>query len=193
MEQLADEILMQHYGKGDVQAFNVLYMRHNKSVYRYFTRQCSSVAHAEELYQEVWNKLIKARERYQPSSQFSTYLYRIAHNELIDYYRRNATEKKIVTPHNDSDATHDDTVDNVQLNAVDILHTEKQIQQLKACLQQLPRDQKEAFLLKHEASLTLPEIAQLLDEPSEGIKSRIRYAINKLKHCLSHKMGNTHE
>ncbi|MBQ4832108.1 sigma-70 family RNA polymerase sigma factor [Pseudoalteromonas sp. MMG010] len=193
MNNLADEILMQHYIQGDMNAFNVLYMRHKNSLYRYFTRQCASVALAEELFQQVWVKLINARHRYKVSSKFSTYLYHIAHNELVDYYRRQSTENKVMQSSSAQLIDHDDTAEQDLLTPDDVLHQQHKVQQLKQCLEQLPRDQKEAFLLKHEASLTLSEIGHLLSEPNEGIKSRIRYALSKLKHCLSSKIGGNDE
>ncbi|MBB1424572.1 hypothetical protein H5200_22075 [Pseudoalteromonas sp. SG43-7] len=61
------------------------------------------------------------------------------------------------------------------------------------CLAQLPREQKEAFLLKHEADFTLKEIAELVVETTENIKSRIRYALAKLKQCIKYKMETNNE
>ena len=168
MTELADEQLMLSYGQGDVQSFSQLYTRHKNSLYRYFLRQCASPQVAEELYQEVWNKLIKARSQYQASAKFTTWLYRIAHNELIDHYRRTGTQNKW-------------------------LDEDNQAKQLKVCLAQLPREQKEAFLLKHEAGFTLKEIAELVAETTENIKSRIRYAQAKLKQCIRYKMETSNE
>ncbi|WP_037071964.1 sigma-70 family RNA polymerase sigma factor [Psychromonas arctica] len=222
MTGIADEILMLQYAQGDVQAFSELYFRHKNSLYRYFLRQTATPELAEELYQDVWNKLIEASPSYQAESKFSTWLYRIAHNELIDHYRRHASEKKVflasieqvqekgqahsVRHHcnrevhnNDNDEQGVEDVkagflaDKNQPNVDDELESKQQAVQLKWCLQQLPREQKEAFLLKHESGFTLNEIAQLVGETSENIKSRIRYSINKLKHCVKHNMGKFYE
>lgn len=200
MKRIADETLMLQYAQGDIQAFTALYTRHKNSLYRYFLRQCTTPELAEELYQEVWNKLINARINYQMSSKFTTWLYRIARNELIDYYRRHATQQKVISTHFE---LIDDAVDNnlethiltvhQQLSLYQQLHLSQQAKQLKRCLKQLPRQQKEAFLLKHEAGFTLNEIAKLVGESNEAVKSRIRYGLNKLKHCLMHKMEKKHE
>lgn len=194
MTKIVDESLMLQYAQGDVQAFTDLYTRHKDSLYRYFLRQSATPELAEELYQNVWNKLIKARSTYQVSSKFTTWLYRIAHNELIDHYRRNTTENKVIALNVEdkeievpNETGH--LADLQQKTIDEQLHLSQQASHLRWCLKQLPRQQKEAFLLKHESGFTLNEIAKLVGESSEGVKSRIRYGINKLKHCLMHKMG----
>lgn len=196
MTEIVDENLMLQYAQGDVHAFTALYTRHKDSLYRYFLRQSATPELAEELYQNVWNKLIKARSTYQVSSKFTTWLYRIAHNELIDHYRRHSTENKVIALNvedkeaevpNETEVGH--LADLQQKNIDEQLHLSQQASHLRWCLKQLPRQQKEAFLLKHESGFTLNEIAKLVGESSEGVKSRIRYGINKLKHCLMHKMG----
>ena len=192
MTELADEQLMLSYGQGDVQAFSQLYTRHKNSLYRYFLRQCASPQVAEELYQEVWNKLIKARSQYQASAKFTTWLYRIAHNELIDHYRRTGTQSKWLDEDNQNIETAAFADHNNQSDA-EKLEQAQQAKQLKVCLAQLPREQKEAFLLKHEAGFTLKEIAELVAETTENIKSRIRYAQAKLKQCIRYKMETSNE
>ncbi|WP_025562268.1 sigma-70 family RNA polymerase sigma factor [Psychromonas sp. SP041] len=196
MTEIVDESLMLQYAQGDIQAFTDLYTRHKDSLYRYFLRQSATPELAEELYQNVWSKLIKARSTYQVSSKFTTWLYRIAHNELIDHYRRNTTENKVIALNVEdkrTEATNEAEVghlaDQQQKTIDEQLHLSQQASHLRWCLKQLPRQQKEAFLLKHESGFTLNEIAKLVGESSEGVKSRIRYGINKLKHCLMHKMG----
>ena len=82
-----DEELMNRYRDGDAHAFEVLYTRHKGPLYRYLLRQCGAAALAEELFQDVWMKLIRARERYEARAKFTTYLYHLAHNRLIDHYR----------------------------------------------------------------------------------------------------------
>ena len=84
----SDEALMLRYAKGDASAFEELYMRHKAPVFRYMLKLCHNEAVAEELFQEVWMKLINARENYVVSAKFTTYLYRLAHNHFIDYYRK---------------------------------------------------------------------------------------------------------
>src|SRR5260221_6228307 len=98
-DEPSDEALMLRYCEGDADAFAVLYGRHKGSLYRYFLRQCDGAAVAEELFQDVWFNLIRARTQYTVQAKFSTYLYRLAHNRLVDYYRRQSAA--LVTAWND--------------------------------------------------------------------------------------------
>ena len=84
-----DSALMLRYKDGDVAAFELLYRRHNDSLYRYLLRLSLNRDTAEDVFQDVWGKIIKARHRYRPTAKFSTFLYRVAHNCFIDYVRKN--------------------------------------------------------------------------------------------------------
>src|SRR5262245_13216779 len=83
----ADEELMLAYGGGDAGAFEALYRRHRGTLYRFLLRQVRETATAEELFQDVWMRVIDSRERYQPRAKFTSWVYAIAHNRLMDHYR----------------------------------------------------------------------------------------------------------
>ena len=85
-----DGDLMQRYARGDMHAFETLYGRHRAALYRYLARHTRNTETANDLFQEVWSKVIVSRERYEPRAQFRTFLFRIAHNCFIDYCRRSA-------------------------------------------------------------------------------------------------------
>ena len=82
-----DEDLMLSYAAGDAAAFDALYARHKGGVYRYLVRQCAHAGTADELFQDVWMNVIRVRTSYEPTAKFTTWLYRIAHNRLIDHWR----------------------------------------------------------------------------------------------------------
>src|SRR5688572_8461738 len=86
--EAADEQLMLAYRGGDTAAFEALYARHRSRLFRFVLRSMKSRAAAEELFQEVWIRVIEARSRYQPQARFSTWLYTIAHNLLVDHWRK---------------------------------------------------------------------------------------------------------
>jgi RNA polymerase sigma factor (sigma-70 family) len=89
-----DGELMLRYASGDMRAFETLYRRHKSALYRYLTRQTRNTETANDLFQEVWSKIIVSRERYEPRAQFRTFLYRIAHNCFIDYCRRSSVRNE---------------------------------------------------------------------------------------------------
>ena len=105
----SDEELMLGYRDGDAAAFDVLYARHKGGVYRYLHRQCRDAAAAEELFQDVWMNLIRARAGYTVQAKFTTYLYRLAHNRLIDHYRKHS--QAAVSSFEDMDESAEDLVD----------------------------------------------------------------------------------
>src|ERR1700694_2927984 len=83
----SDEQLMLAYAGGDAGAFETLYARHKGPLYRFVLRSVKARAEAEELFQDVWMRAIEARSRYTPQAKFSTWLYTIAHNRLVDHWR----------------------------------------------------------------------------------------------------------
>ena len=165
------------YAKGDSSAFERLYRKHKDALYRFFLRQSGNQALAEELYQEVWLRVIKARDSYEQKAKFTTWLYRIAHNILIDHYRKPQTEK-------DDEFEAESIPDNAANDPEVILSGQEKIQRFRTQLENLPKEQLEVFLLKEEAGLSLEEIALTVGESKETVKSRLRYAIKKLRQLL---------
>ena len=180
--QESDETLMLLYQAGDAAAFDRLYARHRTGLFRFITRQCHVRGHAEELFQEVWMNLIKAREHYRVEAQFRTYLYTLAHNKLMDYFRRHAHADLALFEH-DGDA--EPAVSKISASRVDEPHVRfeahAQGEAILRLLQKLPSPQREAFLLHHEGDMEVAEIAQAVGISFEAAKSRLRYAIAKLR------------
>lgn len=170
---------------GDIAAFNLLYTRHKGPTYRYLLRQCHDNTLADDLMQELWAKLIKAKESYQPSAKFTTWLYKIAHNVVIDHQRHFTVVSKAIDSEHDIDASVD-----VSLNSPDkIIEINKQKQTIKDCLKKLPSAQLETFILKQETDLSLQHIADIVESSFEATKSRLRYAYDSLRGCLSHALN----
>ena len=179
--ETTDEDLMLRYRNGDVDAFEQLYARHKGGLYRYFLRKCHNENIAEELYQDVWIKLINARERYEVTARFTTWLYQLASNHFIDYYRKNR---------NSGTASQDDCDELENIPAPQNQQPEQQLQlsrqtsTLLQLIKELPDEQREVFLLKEEAGMNLSEIAEVTGVNIETAKSRLRYAVNKLRRGL---------
>ncbi len=179
-----DSALMLRYCDGDVAAFEVLYRRHNDALYRYLLRRCQHRDSAEDVFQDVWGKIVKARSSYRPTAKFTTFLYRVAHNCFIDHIRRNKRHAQTVDIEPDSQP---DTADLPETQ------TERSLarRRLDAALRLLPDEQRDVFLLREEAGFSLDQIATITDSNRETAKSRLRYAINKLRAAIDDPVGTS--
>lgn len=181
-----DSALMLRYADGDVEAFEQLYRRHNDALYRYLLHRCRRRDVAEDLFQEVWGKVIGARSRYRPTAKFSTYLYRIAHNCFVDHWRRTRHDRQAVDIDPDSQPGGDGSL---------AAEAERSLarRRLEQALADLPDEQRDAFLLAEEAELSLDDIALVTGVKRETAKSRLRYAVRKLKTALGENAGAPRE
>jgi RNA polymerase sigma-70 factor (ECF subfamily) len=180
----SDEALMLRYQAGDAGAFDALYARHRGGLFRFIGRQCRTREHAEELFQEVWMSLIQARMRYRVEAQFRTYLFTLAHNKLMDYFRRHGRVELTLYERDDGE----NAVDQLMGSRVDepLVRTESS-QQSAAILRAidgLPAPQREVFLLHEEGGLSVEDIAAATGCTFEAAKSRLRYAIARLREGL---------
>lgn len=171
-----DETLMLAYGRGDTVAFQTLYARHRGGLFRYLLRHLRQQALAEECFQDVWIRLVAARERYRPEARFSTWLYQIASNRLTDHWRAQGRQGGFV---DDADAQIEREPD--PSNPEQELSAFEQRRRLQLALEELPPDQREAVLLRLDRELPLEEIAQITGVGRETVKSRLRYAMDKLR------------
>ncbi|HEY6924735.1 MAG TPA: RNA polymerase sigma factor [Steroidobacteraceae bacterium] len=183
-----DGELMLRYARGDLRAFEVLYQRHRGGLYRYLSRHTHNPEAANDLFQEVWSKVIASRDRYERRAKFQTFLYRIAHNCFVDYCRRSTVRGEIRSDEGQEDWQSALTApDNDQPDA----HAERAqvTNRYRAALAQLPSEQRDVFLLYEESGLTLEEIAVITAVGPETAKSRLRYAVTKLRQVLGSAMG----
>jgi RNA polymerase sigma-70 factor (ECF subfamily) len=171
-----DDVLMLAWVGGEVRAFEQLYARHKGPLYRFLMRQLRNPALADELFQDVWQRVIAARAGWQPDAAFSTWLYRIAHNRLADHWR--AARHRPPAP---ADAelrigalADPDTPERT-------LNDFEQRRRLQCALDELPPEQREVVLLRLEQELTLEEIGRITGAGRETVKSRLRYAMDKLR------------
>lgn len=179
----SDEGLMLRYAGGDAAAFEKLYARHRGGLFRFITRQCSDRGAAEELYQDVWSGVIESRARYRAEARFATWLYTLAHNRLIDWYRK-ASRVVWVDFGRDEDEPEMEIAAERQWQP-EVRSASRQIAQaLLALLDALPPPQREAFLLHEEGGLSVEEIASATGASTETAKSRLRYAVAKLRRGL---------
>ena len=181
-EPASDEALMLAYRDGNAGAFDELYRRHKGPVYRYLVRQCRDAAAAEELFQDIWLNLIRARASYTVTARFTTYVYRLAHNRLIDHYRRRVPAALVSF---DDDESALEVAGGRQSEPHVSYESKAQAQRVLQVLESLPAAQREAFLLQHEAGMSIEEIAEATGVARETAKSRLRYAMTKLREGMS--------
>ena len=179
MADLTDEELMLAYRDGDAHAFEQLYLKHKGGLYRYFLRKCGNASIAEELFQDVWMKLINAREHYEVKAKFSTWLYQIAHNHFIDHYRKHSISASMNQNFQDDELENIPAGNNQQPEQQ--AEFQQQMETMLQLISELPDEQREAFLLREEAGMSLAEIAEVTGVNIETAKSRLRYAVNRLR------------
>ena len=172
-----DEELMLAYAGGDLLAFEMLYRRHRGMLYRFLLRTLRHRADADELFQDTWSRLISARERYRPEAKFTTWLLQIAHNLIVDRFRRHRPEvsdEETETVFRNLDAPESERPDRV-------LTEFEQRRRLQLALEELPEEQRVTFLLRVESGLGLEEIAAITGAGRETVKSRLRYAVARIR------------
>ena len=177
---ISDEDLMLSYRDGNQVAFETLYSRHKGGIYRFLLSKCKNNKNlAEELHQDVWMKLIAAKDRYEVKAKFTTYLYQLACNRFIDYYRREKTSGQYFQSFDncDTESIQEQSRKQPEIQA----ELQQQVEYLADLLDKLPVEQRDAFILKEESGLSIHEIAEVMSINPETAKSRLRYAVNKLQ------------
>jgi len=175
-----DENLMLAYRDGDAAAFEVLYGRHRGRLYRYLLHQCGQREQADEYFQEIWMSVIRARSGYEVSAKFTTWLYRIAHNRLIDGFRARGRLAEFEADVRDDEGEMPDMPAPSNEQPERLLERAQLAGRLVSAVEALPAPQREAFLLATEGGLTVEEIGKATGSGFETAKSRLRYAYARL-------------
>ena len=178
---VSDAELLRRYRQGDSQAFAVLYARHRLGLFRFLCGLCGDAALAEEVFQETWMSVIRSESQQREAVQFSTWLYQIARNRLIDHWRKHGKRQYLQDEYDEQLHGEADS----QPNPEQQLSLTRDQQRLQAALDDLPAEQREVFLLRAHGDLDLGEIAALTQTPAETVKSRLRYAMSKLRRLLT--------
>ncbi len=169
------------YRDGEAAAFEALYSRHRARLFRYLLHQCGRREQADEMFQEVWMSVIRARSGYEVSARFTTWLYRIAHNRLIDGFRARGRLAEFEVDAADADGDPPDYPAPAGVQPERLLERAQLAGRLLAAIEVLPAVQREAFLLATEGGLTVEEIGQATGTGFETAKSRLRYAYARLR------------
>jgi RNA polymerase sigma-70 factor (ECF subfamily) len=187
VEDATDAALMERYRDGDATAFEQLYLRHKGPLYRYLLHQCQPREAAADVFQETWSRVIASRERYEVRAAFKTFLYRIAQHCVVDHYRLRARKREgRMDPVDD----HEDVLAIQGHEQPEARVAQSQLDEaVHDALAALPEEQRNAFLLFEEGGLGLKDIAEVTGVPAETVKSRLRYALAKLRRALADDFG----
>jgi RNA polymerase sigma-70 factor (ECF subfamily) len=191
-----DEDLMAAFAHGDAQAFERLYERHQAALYRFVRRLLGSAlnGHVDEVFQDTWLRVVRARARWVPQgAAWRTWLFTLAHHRAIDLLRRQGREVSL-------DAAEDGDGPPFEpagapwcewpapppalADATEQAFWRRAGERLLQCLDELPAPQRSAFLLHHDDGLSLDEVARALAVGFETAKTRLRYAMSKLRTCM---------
>jgi RNA polymerase sigma-70 factor (ECF subfamily) len=183
-----DQSLMLAYARGDVRAFERLYDRHKGATYRYFLRHADGhAATAEELHQDLWMKVVGARQHYAPLARFTTWLYTMARHRLADHWRSRSgielaslQDETIADEAESASRATERRGDDPLQASIDAQARERVVRSLR----EVPVLQRDAFLLHVDGGLSVEQIGALSGTSSETIKSRLRYAYRRLREAL---------
>jgi RNA polymerase sigma factor (sigma-70 family) len=157
-----DESLVGRHARGDVAAFETLYRRNELRTWRFLERYTGSHSAADELMQDVWFTVAKEAANYQPTTRFAIWLFTITHNRVIERERASRHAGASAAPTEEEEAS-----------------------MLAKAMAQLPREQRESYLLQLEGDFTVQEIAAITNCAAEMAQARLHHARNKLRELLS--------
>jgi RNA polymerase sigma factor (sigma-70 family) len=192
-----DDVLMTAYARGDAAAFERLYERHQAALYRFVRRLLGTAlsAQTDEVFQDTWLRVVNARERWAPQgASFRTWLFTLAHHRVIDLLRRSGREVALDAfdgedgspwePEGAAAWQHWPAPASAAPHSEELAFWRRAGERLLQCLEQLPLPQRSAFLLHHDDGLALAEVASALEVGFETAKTRVRYAMSKLRTCM---------
>jgi len=188
--ELEDFKLLHQYTSGDLEAFQVLFHRYKKPLYNFILHQIGDAAVAEDLLQEAFLRVIQRATDFRGDSKFTTWLYTITRNLCVDHLR-----KKSIRQHASLDAPSSvklekglpliDRVANQHPGAEREVTAKRLQEQISEAVDNLPEEQREVFLMRQVQQLQFQEIATVVGVSENTVKSRMRYALERLREALS--------
>lgn len=190
LREEADEILMLRYQEGEVRAFEVLLTRHRRGVYNFIYRFVGSRDRAEDLMQETFLRVIKGAGSYQKQAKFTTWLYTIARNLCVDQSRRQKHRKAAsldqpIGGGEERDRSLLDVVPGKDMRSDREVINRQLYSTIEQAVAALPDEQREVFLMREFLDMAFKDIADVVGVPENTVKSRMRYALEKLRQELA--------
>lgn len=177
-----DEMLVDMYIKGNDSAFDVLMKRYESKVYSYIYYSVKNQEMAEDLFQEVFMKIIvRLRSgKYQENGKFYAWVMRVAHNLIIDTFRKETDEKIISNDETEHDLFNDPSLA-VNDNREQEMIKEQMVSDIKELIAKLPENQRQVLLMRYYEDMSFKEIAQQTNCSINTALGRMRYALINLK------------
>lgn len=191
-EDRSDEALMMAFRNGEAEAFGHIVKRNQRALYNFLLRSVNRPARAEELLQEVFVRAIRAKDRYEQTAKVTTWLFTIARNLCIDEGRRQKFRRHASLDSAGKDASRDPMIARVSDGNANV---ERAVDgstirtRVRAAVAELPPEQREVFVMRQASGLAFREIAEALGVPENTVKSRMRYALSKLREELGDLRG----
>lgn len=189
-EMMTDEALMVRFQRGERLAFTQLVRRHQTGLYNFALRQVRAPPVAEDVVQEAFVRVVQRAADFKHEARFSTWVYTITRNLCIDHLRKLSLRKHASLDEQRKSETGDGPTLGEQ-TADSRANVERQVtgtdikQRILAAVDELPDDQREVFLLRELSNLPFKEIADITGVPENTVKSRMRYALERLQGALS--------
>lgn len=180
----SDETLIRRYASGDPSAFETLYARHEMRIWRYLERHLRNRAVAEELLQEVWFAVAREAAGYEPAARFTTWLFTIAHNRMVDALRVTRPQVSLETVGYEANSVIEHLTAGLGSDPLGVAMAQDQRDAMLRAVESLPSEQRDVFLLRVEGELSIEEIATITRSTFETVRSRLRYARSKLRELL---------
>ena len=186
LKDLTDEELMARYAQDEEAAFEILLARYRQPIFGFLYRYLGRTDKAEDVFQDVFYEVIRARKRFRPESRFASWVFSIARNRAVDRLRRNGFREMEsldvqINPHDPNGDSRLSLLVSGDTGPDEILLTRELERALETILRGLPPEQREVFWLREKTELSLGEIAELTKVSQNTVKSRLRYALEKIR------------
>lgn len=183
---ISDKDLVHLYVSGDESALAILLSRHKSKIYTSIYLLVKDRYLAEDIFQDTFIKVINTLKggKYNEEGKFLPWVMRIAHNLVIDHFRK---EKRTPTITNSEGFDIFDVIGVSEESTEDKLLREQSHSDLRALIQKLPEEQKEVLIMRHYADLSFKEIADLTGVSINTALGRMRYALNNLRRMIQEK------
>lgn len=187
--QISDQELISQYLQGNEQSFEKLFRRHKDKIYTYIVILVKDKDLADDMFQDTFIKVINTLKSgyYNEEGKFISWVYRIAHNLIIDHFRRN-TKMPIFDSKNDADIFRKVKIydDNIEDKMVE----EQVYKDIRNLVELLPSEQKDVLLMRHYANLSFKEIADISGVSINTALGRMRYALINMRKLIDEKQIN---